>query len=173
MRSSRSIARDQVVDGVEVGGDVVADGGVRAAAGLHGRDALVGQHGVPAQEVGVLGGVDVVGQHRQRQFVAQLAAQRGHQRGLARTDGSADADAQRLAGVADPARAFGMGVGLTVEQMWWHGAPFGIRASRGEEGSVALGVALGQHVEQRVGQVGEFLGRRGGGLVAQRRRARR
>ena len=47
------------------GGDVVADRGVRAPAGLHGGDPRVGQDGVPAQEVGVLGGVDVVGQHRE------------------------------------------------------------------------------------------------------------
>ncbi len=73
---------DQIVDGVEVRGDVVADGGVRAAAGLHCRDPVVGQHRMPAQEVGVLGGVDVVGQHRQRQLIAQLPAQRRHQRGL-------------------------------------------------------------------------------------------
>ena len=37
-------------------------------------------------------------------------------------------------------------------------APFGRRTSGDEQRSVALDVALGQHVEQRVGQVGEFLG---------------
>src|SRR5690606_3052981 len=93
---------DQGVDGVEVGGDVVADGGVRAAGGVHGGDALVGQGGVAAKEVGVLGGVDDVGQHRQRQSLEQLPAQRGDQRGLAGGDGAADADAQRFARSALP-----------------------------------------------------------------------
>jgi hypothetical protein len=94
---------------------------VRAAAGLHCGDARVGQHSVPAQEVGVLGRVDVVGQHGQRQRLAQLAAQRSHQSRLARADGAADTDAKRLAGLADPARTLDMRVGFTVEQMWWHG----------------------------------------------------
>ena len=39
-------------------------------------------------------------------------------------------------------------------------------------GSLAFGVPLGQHVEQRIGQVGELLGGLGGGLVAQRATAR-
>ena len=65
IRSSRLVARDEVVDRVEVRGDVVTDRGVRAAAGLHGGDPAVGQDGVAAQEVGVFGGVDVVGEHRQ------------------------------------------------------------------------------------------------------------
>ena len=56
---------DQILDGVEVGGDVVADRGVRTSSGLHRGDPVVGQHRMPAQEVGVLGGVDVIGQHCQ------------------------------------------------------------------------------------------------------------
>lgn len=89
---------DQIVDRVQVRGDVVADRGVRTATGLHGRYPILRQHGVCAQEVGVLGGVDVVGEYRQRQLVAQLSAQRGHQSGLPRANRAADADAQRLPG---------------------------------------------------------------------------
>ena len=64
------VTRDQIVDRVEVGGDVVPDGGVRATTGLHGGDAPVGQYSMTAQKVGVFGGVDVVGEHRQGQLVA-------------------------------------------------------------------------------------------------------
>ena len=125
IRSSGRVGRDQVVDGVEVGGDVVADRGVRAAAGLHGGDPLVGQHGVAAQEVRVLGGVDVVGQHGQRQLVAQLPAQRGHERGLARADGPADADAQRLPRLPDPLGPVVLVVvRFAVDEMRWHGSSF-------------------------------------------------
>ena len=40
----RAEPRLQLLDRVQVGGDVVADGGVRAAAGLHRADPVVGQH---------------------------------------------------------------------------------------------------------------------------------
>jgi len=83
-------------------------------------DPSVGEHGVPAQEVGVLGGVDVVGQHRQRDLIAQLAAQRGHQSGLTRTHRPADADAQRLTGLPHPLGPVGMGVRFSIDEMWWH-----------------------------------------------------
>ena len=66
--------RFQVLHRVEVGGDVVADGGVRAAAGLHGQDAARVQHPGPAQEVGVLGRVDVVGHHREPYPLAEAPA---------------------------------------------------------------------------------------------------
>ena len=58
----------------------------------HRADPLVGQHTVATQEVGVLGGVDVVGHHRQRHPVAQGATQRGDEGGLAAADGAADPD---------------------------------------------------------------------------------
>ena len=140
IRSSRSLRRDQVVDGVEVGGDVVADRGVRAAAGLHRGDPLVGQHGVAAQEVGVLGGVDVVGQHRQRQFVAQLPAQRGDQRGLAGADRP-----------AEPMRSGSPGVAVRLGRSvcaWGSpsrkcGGMEGSSLSGDEQGTLALGCAAG------------------------------
>jgi hypothetical protein len=65
---------------------------VGTAAGLYGADPLVGQHTVATQEVGVLGGVDVVGHHRHRHLVAQRATQRGDEGGLAAADGTADPD---------------------------------------------------------------------------------
>ena len=94
-RSSGPTAVDQLVDGVQVGADVVADRGVRAAAGLHRPDPRRVEHAGPAQEVGVLGGVDVVGDHAQAQLTGEGPAQRRDQGGLARPDRPADADPQR------------------------------------------------------------------------------
>ena len=51
----------EVLDGVEVRADVVADGGVRAAAGLDADDALGVEHAAALEDAGVLGGEDVVG----------------------------------------------------------------------------------------------------------------
>ena len=51
----------ELLDRLEVGGDVVADRRVRAAAGLDRGDPLGRQHAGGAQELGVLGRVDVVG----------------------------------------------------------------------------------------------------------------
>ena len=85
----------QVLDRVQVGGDVVADGGVRAASGLDRADALVGQHAGPAEEVGVLGGVDVVGHDRDRDVGGERAAQGRDERGLAGAHRAADADPHR------------------------------------------------------------------------------
>ena len=91
----RTLPLLEVLDGVEVGGDVLADGGVRAAAGLD-RDDAAGVEDAPALEgVGVLGRVDVVGHHADAQLVRQQRAQRGDERGLAGAHRSADADAER------------------------------------------------------------------------------
>ena len=56
----------------------------------------VGQHRVAPEEVGVLGRVDVVGDDADAYVVAERAAQRGDERGLAAADRSADADAERV-----------------------------------------------------------------------------
>ena len=88
----RTGRRLELLDRLEVGGDVVADRGVRAAAGLDGGDALDRQHARGAQELGVLGRVDVVGHDAQAGLGAQRAAQRGDQAALAGPDGAADAD---------------------------------------------------------------------------------
>ena len=140
IRSSRSLRGDEVVDGVEVGGDVVADRGVRTSAGLHRGDPLVGQHGVTAQEVGVLGGVDVVGQHGQRQPVAQLPAQRGDERRLAGADRTADADAQRLPRLRRRLGRSAWSCGWPSSEMWWHAVAW-LALSGDEQRSLALACA--------------------------------
>ena len=86
-----------VVERVEVLADVVADRGVRAAAGLHADDALGRQHPRALEDRGVLRGEDVVGDDRDRQLVAQRPAQGRDQLGLAAADRPADADPQRAA----------------------------------------------------------------------------
>ncbi len=85
----------QVLHRVQVRRDVIADRGVRAAAGPHRDDPVQVEHARPAQEVRVLGRVDVVGDHGEGDVVPQRPAQRRDQRRLARADGPADADPQR------------------------------------------------------------------------------
>ena len=60
-RSSVGNRRPRVVDRVEVDRGVLADGGVRAAAGLDAHDALGRERAASHQELRVLLGVDVVG----------------------------------------------------------------------------------------------------------------
>ena len=81
----------------EIDRGVLADRGVRAAAGLDAADALRRQRAAAGEEFGVLAGVDVVGDRDDLEAVAHALAQTIHQRGLARTDRPADADAQRPA----------------------------------------------------------------------------
>jgi hypothetical protein len=83
---------------LEVHGDVVADRRVRTAAGLHGDDPLDVEHAGGAQELGILGGVDVVRDDAEAQLRGELAAERRDQAALARIDGSADADPHRPLG---------------------------------------------------------------------------
>ena len=59
--SSGPVAASSSSTASRLDGDVVADRRVRAAAGLDGRDPLRRQHAGGAQELGVLGRVDVVG----------------------------------------------------------------------------------------------------------------
>ena len=68
---------------------------MRAAAGLDAGDALRRKRAGAHQVFGVPLGVDVVGDRRDLEAVAQPLAQRVHQRGLAGADRPADADAQR------------------------------------------------------------------------------
>ena len=91
-------APHQVVDGGEVDRGVLADRGVRAAAGLDPDDALERQRLGAHQELGVLAGVDVVGDRGDRLAVAHPLAELVHQRGLAGADRAADADAQGSVG---------------------------------------------------------------------------
>ena len=68
---------------------------MRAAAGLDPDDPLQRQRLGAHQELGVLAGVDVVGDRRDRPAVAHPLAELVHQRGLAGADRPADADPQR------------------------------------------------------------------------------
>ena len=61
----------EVFGGEQVGGDVIADRGVRARAGLDGADALGVEHAGGAQEPGILVGVDVVRDDAEAQFGRQ------------------------------------------------------------------------------------------------------
>src|SRR6185437_2371836 len=79
----------------QIDAGILADRGVRAAAGLDAHDALRRQRTGAGQELGVLLGIDIVGNGRDFVAAAQMPAQRIHQRGLAGAHGSADADAQR------------------------------------------------------------------------------
>src|SRR4051794_13192984 len=64
---------------------------------------------------------------------------------------------------------------------WWRcgspsvkwGAMAGIGLSGDEQWALAFGVALGQHIEQRVGQIGKLLASQVGGLVTQLRQLER
>ena len=94
IRSRSGKARLQVVDRGEVHRGVLADRGVRAAAGLDADDALGRQRLGADQELGVLAGVDVVGDHGELIALAQRLAQGVEQGGLAGADRAADADAQ-------------------------------------------------------------------------------
>jgi hypothetical protein len=79
---------------LEIDGGVLADRGVRAAAGLDADDALGRERLVPHQELRVLLGVDVVRDRGDVVLVAQGAAQRQHQGRLAGAYGAADAYSQ-------------------------------------------------------------------------------
>src|SRR4051812_16980650 len=85
----------QLFESEEVVADVLANGGVRAAAGLDGADPCFGQRLVAHQELGVLAGEDVVRHHSQGDPIPQLATEGEEERGLAASDGSADADRER------------------------------------------------------------------------------
>ncbi len=82
-------------DGGEVHAGVVADGGVRAAAGLDADDAVRGEGFVADEKLGVLAGIDVIGNHRHGQGIAQPLAEPQDQHRLSGADGAADAETQR------------------------------------------------------------------------------
>src|SRR4029078_11066809 len=87
-------ARADPRHGLEIDRAVLADRGMRAAAGLDADDALQRERLVAHQELRVFLGVDVVRHARDAEAVAQLLAQRERQRGLAGSHRSSDADAQ-------------------------------------------------------------------------------
>ena len=82
-------------DRLQVDRGVLADRGVRAAAGLDAHDAVLRQRLQARQHHGVFLGVDVVGDDGDRELVAQRLAELFGQRRLAGADRPADADAKR------------------------------------------------------------------------------
>ena len=68
---------------------------MRATAGLDADNAIGAECFAPDQKLGILTRVNVVGHRRDLIVIAQAFAQRVHQRGLARTYRTADADAQQ------------------------------------------------------------------------------
>src|SRR5690606_29246092 len=77
---------------------ILADRGVRAAAGLDPQDAIRRQRPRAGQELGVFARVDVVGDRGDLEALAQVLAQGVHQRRLAGPDRAADADAKGVGG---------------------------------------------------------------------------
>mmetsp|Transcript_10491 Transcript_10491/g.27890 ORF Transcript_10491/g.27890 Transcript_10491/m.27890 type:complete len:256 (+) Transcript_10491:397-1164(+) len=82
----------QLLERVQVRGDVLADRRVRAAARLDRTDAFRGQRLVAREELAILAGEDVIGHDADRVPFAQAAAQLQHERRLAGADGTADPD---------------------------------------------------------------------------------
>ena len=82
----------EFLDGGGVHGGVFADGGVRAAAGFDADDPVLGQDAVGGQDLGVLDGVDVVGDGGHGDLAAHVPGEPLHELGLAGADRSADAD---------------------------------------------------------------------------------
>ena len=72
---------------------------MRTAAGLDTGDALGGKRAGAHEIFRIPLGVDVIGDRGDLVFATQPLAQRIHQRGLARTDGAADADPQGSVGI--------------------------------------------------------------------------
>jgi hypothetical protein len=98
MRSRPGKAAVHGVHGREVDGAILADRRVRAAAGLDAHDALFRQRARDREEARVLLGVDVVRDGAEVVDAPEALAERLHERRLARTDGTADADAQGAVG---------------------------------------------------------------------------
>src|ERR1043165_8976849 len=88
----------QLFQSEEVGGDVVADRGMRAATGFNGTDAL-GWKGVMTDEkFPVFFGEDVIRNRGQARTPAQFTAKLKHQGCFATADGAADPHGERALG---------------------------------------------------------------------------
>src|SRR5437660_1230097 len=107
----------QLVDRLQVAGDVVPDGGMRAAASLDRHHPLRRHHPEAEQRLGILPRVDVVGDHRSVEAPGEEAAQGGDQRCLPGPHRAADAHPERADAVERAVRR-------------QRGAPFPARATR-------------------------------------------
>ena len=85
----------KLLEGQEICGNVFADGGVGAAAGLYRPDAPGGQGLVADEELRVFLGKDIVGDGRHDQLIAKPLAKGKHERGFSAAHGSADAHGER------------------------------------------------------------------------------
>ena len=77
---------------------VVADRGVRAAAGFHADDAVGRQHALAQQKLGVFAGVDVVGDDGERDLVLEPLAQAENAHRFSGTYRAAHTEAERTSG---------------------------------------------------------------------------
>lgn len=78
----------EVLEGREIGGYVLAHGGVRTPTRLDGADPLRRESGVAGEELGVFAGEDVVGDGGKAVLLAEGEAQGQHEGGFARAHGS-------------------------------------------------------------------------------------
>lgn len=92
----------QALQGEKVGADVLTDGGVGAATGFDGDDAVGAQGAVLGEELGVLACEDVVGHGRDVVFLAQRQAQLQHQSRLPGPDGPTDPNREGPVGEVSP-----------------------------------------------------------------------
>src|SRR5690606_35744345 len=86
----------QAGDRLEIDRGILADGRMRAATRFHAHDALGGERFVAHEELGILLGVDVVGDYRELEVIAQCLAEGQRERRLARADRASDAYPQWL-----------------------------------------------------------------------------
>lgn len=94
----------ELLERQQVGRNIFPDRGMRAASCLNGLDALSLEGPVTNQEFSVLAGEDVVGYRGQAQTLAQFAAERQQQGGLAAADRAADSDREGAPVVIPPGR---------------------------------------------------------------------
>ena len=87
----------QILQGLKIGRDVFADGGMRTSAGFHGANAFADERLVADQEFTVLAGEDIIGDCCDTDSILQLQAQLEHQCGFATPDGAADPDGEGTA----------------------------------------------------------------------------
>ena len=88
----------EIFEGEKIGGDVFADGGVRAATGFDGADAFGGEGFVADEKFAVFFGENVVRDGGDAEAVAEMAAELEHEGGFAAADGAAHADGEGALG---------------------------------------------------------------------------
>ena len=84
----------QFFEGEQVGGNIFADRGVRAAAGFHRANALGLQRPVLNEEFTVFFRENIVRHSRNAHLLAQSFAELKHQRGFSAADRAADSDSE-------------------------------------------------------------------------------